>query len=123
MYKHFLHPPRVCIIFGIVQNYLTIYQIIGIHYGSYAGKLVFVYILRGKMNCLTEFNFVKIWKMVFLSYFVLYVSNYKLNLHRIDFAFSIIFHIQFHCLRTYFIHQDSTRCETCNILNPIFLYL
>lgn len=21
---------------------------------------------------------------------------------------------------TYFIHQDSTRCETCNILNPIF---
>lgn len=80
-------------------------------------------ILRGKMNCLTEFNFVKILKW---SFFLCEVSNYKLNLHRIDFTFFLLFSNHFSCIQfslssyTYFIHQDSTRCETCNILNPIF---
>lgn len=122
MYKHAIHPQSMYYFWYCTELFDDLsnnrYSL-----WFYAGKLVFVYnILRGKMNCLIEFNFVKILENgLFILCITFQITN--LNLHRIDFAFSIIFHIQFHCLRTYFIHQDSTRCETCNILNPIFLYL
>lgn len=90
-------------------------------------KIGFCNILRGKTNCLTEFNFIQIFFSYFMFRFKLQIECSSHILYEIKrksiCIFLIIFMYNFHCLRTYFIHQDSTRCETCNILNPIFVYL
>lgn len=58
-----------------------------------------------------------------------FVWSFKLQIESSSnrfYFFFLLFSNHFSCIQfllssyTYFIHQDSTRCETCNILNPIF---